>query len=94
MGADLPIPAVDTSPGVNRRLAIITGSAILLVVLSCALVLRAFTGGVILPQIQLGGGFDLRPRDLDPALQRHGDRGGERRPESPASRHQRRATVL
>lgn len=57
VGADLPIPAVDTSPGVNRRLAIITGSAILLVVLSCALVLRAFTGGVILPQIQLGGGF-------------------------------------
>ncbi len=52
---DVPIPAEDASPGINRRLAIISGSAMLLVVLSCVLVLRAFTGGTILPQIHLGG---------------------------------------
>jgi hypothetical protein len=56
-GAGVSIPERDTSPGTNRRLAIITGSAMLLIVLSCVLVLRAFTGGVILPQIHLGGGF-------------------------------------
>jgi serine/threonine-protein kinase len=50
------VPDDDTSPRANRRLAIIAGLAMLLVVLSCLFVFRAFTGGAILPQIQLGIG--------------------------------------
>lgn len=52
--ADLP---GDTSPRVNRRLAVIVGIAVLTVLLTCAVGFTALAGSNILPQIQLG----LRP---------------------------------
>jgi hypothetical protein len=45
----------DAPPTVNRRLAIITGVAVLIAVLACAIGLPTFEGASILPRLKLGG---------------------------------------
>lgn len=50
-------PAPDDAPsGVNRRLSVIAGVAMLIVLLACGLTFRAISGGIVLPHILLGAG--------------------------------------
>ncbi|PWT71053.1 MAG: hypothetical protein C5B60_11410 [Chloroflexi bacterium] len=52
IGSSLAIP--DPSPGINKRLAIITSAALLLSILACVLASQAFSATSFLPRIVLG----------------------------------------
>lgn len=55
--AATPAMPNDAPPSVSRRLSVITGVAMLMVLLAFALTFRAISGGIVLPHITLGGGL-------------------------------------
>ncbi len=55
--AQAPVEPADPSPRLNRRLAIIAGVAMLVIMAACGFGFRSFEGGAVLPHITLSGSY-------------------------------------